>query len=158
MKKITYTLAIDFDGTIVEHKFPLIGNPTPYAFETLKALQNEGHKLILYTMRSHKSTSIKEAFFDTESGEMKIKKKEIDALNEAVAFCEEKGIKFYGINTNPSQIFWTSSPKTYADIFIDDAALGCPLISKGNERPFVDWLKVRELLKEEYDISPNYKD
>ena len=68
------TIAVDFDGTIVEHAFPEIGKEMLFAFETLKALQNKGHKLILWTFRDGKT------------------------LEEAVAFCKEKGIEFYAVN------------------------------------------------------------
>ena len=35
-------IAGDFDGTIVEHKYPKIGKEKPFAIATLKRLQNEG--------------------------------------------------------------------------------------------------------------------
>ena len=64
-------------------------------------------------------------------------------LSDAVDFLEKNGIKLYGINKNPDQKSWTKSPKAYADIYIDDAAFGCPLIRpKGFKRPCVDWEKV----------------
>ena len=70
-----------------------------------------------------------------------------DFLKNAVSWFEENEIPLYGIQTNPSQTTWTTSPKAYAEMYIDDAALGCPLIYPGNgERPYVDWVKVREIL------------
>jgi len=92
------TLAIDFDGTIVEHKFPKIGKPLPFAFETLKALQDAGHILILWSYRSGR------------------------LLKEAVDFCKDNGIEFYAVNKNyPEEVLDDSiSRKILADIYIDD--------------------------------------
>ena len=114
-------IAIDFDGTLVEHKYPEIGEDVPLAFETLKDLQNDGHELILWTMRCGVH------------------------LNRAVEYCKHKGIDFIGVNYNPSQKGWSDSPKAYAQIYIDDAALGCPLVD-ALPRRYVDWGEVRLLL------------
>lgn len=120
-----HVVAVDFDGTIVEHRYPLIGNPVPSAIETLVELEQDGWQLILWTMRSGKP------------------------LEEAVAYCAGQGVKFWGVNENPDQKAsgWSTSPKAYAPIYIDDAALGCPLIvPTTGDRPFVDWLAVRKHL------------
>jgi len=69
-------IAIDFDGTIVEHRYPAIGSVRPFAFEALKALQSKKHRLILWTYRSGKE------------------------LNEAVEFCRSYGLEFYAVNRN----------------------------------------------------------
>ena len=123
-------ICIDFDGTIVDHCFPEIGTEAPKAIYWLKRLQDQGAKLILFTMRSNTSVG----------GPM---------LSDAVSFLEDKGIKFYGINKNPDQDSWTKSPKAYADIYVDDAAFGCPLIRpKGFRRPCVDWETVGPALLE----------
>ena len=123
-------ICIDFDGTIVDHCFPEIGTEAPKAILWLKRLQDQGAKLILFTMRSDTSVG----------GPM---------LSDAVSFLEDKGIKFYGINKNPDQDSWTKSPKAYADIYVDDAAFGCPLIRpKGFRRPCVDWETVGPVLLE----------
>ena len=123
-------ICIDFDGTIVDHCFPEIGTEAPKAIYWLKRLQDQGAKLILFTMRSDTSVG----------GPM---------LSDAVSFLEDKGIKFYGINKNPDQDSWTKSPKAYADIYVDDAAFGCPLIRpKGFRRPCVDWETVGPALLE----------
>ncbi len=92
------TIAIDFDGTIVEHKYPKIGKPLPFVFQTLKALQEEGHLLILWTYRCG------------------------DLLNEAIEFCKKNGIEFYTINKSyPEETFDQNiSRKILADIYIDD--------------------------------------
>jgi len=95
-------VAIDFDGTIVDDAYPKIGKPKLFAFETLKRLQDDGHRLILWTYRC----GVK--------------------LDEAVMFCEERGITFYAVNKSfPEEEFDTNaSRKIYADIFIDDRNLG----------------------------------
>jgi len=111
-------IAVDFDGTIVEHKYPLIGAPVPNAITVLRAFNQLNDKVILWTMRSGKE------------------------LDDAVDYLDSKGIKLWGVNENPDQKSWTDSPKQYAQIYIDDAALGCPLIKKEGERPFVDWVKI----------------
>jgi len=114
-------ICIDFDGTIVDHRFPDIGPPVPKALEWMYKFQDAGAKLILFTMRSDGSSSG-------------------DALARAVHYLEENGISLYGVNHNPSQVHWTSSPKAYGQIYIDDAAFGCPLIHpEGFQRPCVDW-------------------
>ncbi|HSI70034.1 MAG TPA: hypothetical protein VK941_07365 [Gillisia sp.] len=96
------TIAVDFDGTIVENRYPGIGKPVLFAFETLKKLQQEGHHLILWTYRSGKE------------------------LEEAVYFCRSKGLDFYAINKSyPEEIYEESiSRKIQADVFIDDRNIG----------------------------------
>ncbi|MBN2693038.1 hydrolase [bacterium] len=95
-------IAVDFDGTIVEHAYPAIGREMIFAFDTLKELQKKGHLLILWTYRSG------------------------DYLKEAVEFCEKRGLKFYAINSSyPNEKFDGSiSRKIDADIFIDDRNIG----------------------------------
>lgn len=118
-------IAIDFDGTCVTHDYPRIGKDI-HAIPVLKKLVVNGHKLILNTMRSGKE------------------------LDEAVNWFKENNIELFGINENPTQKRWTDSTKVYAHMYIDDAALGCPLkldLSLSN-RPFVDWEVVSCLLKD----------
>jgi len=117
------TIAVDFDGTIVEHKFPEIGKEVPASTRTLKELQERGHRIILWTMRSGST------------------------LQEAIDWCAHRGLYFYSVNQNPNQNSWTQSPKAYAHIYIDDAALGCPLTHHKGQRPYVDWLLVRKHLR-----------
>lgn len=116
------TIAVDFDGTIVEHVFPAIGKPVPGAFAWMKRWQKAGARLILWTMRS-----------DGQSAG--------NVLSQAVQFCRDHGVEFFAVNMNPEQAAWTTSPKAYAQVYIDDAAHGCPLrpprITGG--RPSVDW-------------------
>lgn len=118
-------IAIDFDGTCVTHEYPKIGRFIG-AQRVLSRIVKEGGLLILWTMRSGKE------------------------LAEAVNWFTENGIPLYGIQKNPCQHNWTSSPKVYAKIYIDDAALGCPLKNGlKDERPFVDWDAVEHLLFDE---------
>lgn len=116
------TVAVDFDGTIAEHIFPEIGKPVPGAFAWMKRWQKAGARLILWTMRSD----------GQEAG---------DVLTQAVEFCRANGVEFFGVNTNPEQDSWTSSPKAYAQVYVDDAAMGCPLLEskQAGGRPMVDW-------------------
>lgn len=96
-------IAVDFDGTIVEHKYPEIGRELPFAIETLKKLQQERHRLILWSVRE---------------GEL---------LQEAVDFCRERGLEFYAVNSNYAEETLESnhySRKLKADLFIDDRNLG----------------------------------
>jgi len=120
-------IAIDFDGTCVSHKFPKIGHDIG-AVPILKELISNGHQLILFTMRS-----------DRPNGNF---------LTDAVNWFKENDIELYGIQYNPTQSLWTTSNKCEANLYIDDAALGCPLIYNERERPYVDWYKVREILIE----------
>lgn len=102
MKFDSLIIAVDFDGTIVEDKYPGIGKPIIFAFDTLKMLQDKGHRLILWTYRRGRS------------------------LEEAVEFCKKNGIVFYAVNASfPEEEFDGSySRKIHADIFIDDRNFG----------------------------------
>jgi len=99
----TLKIAVDFDGTIVEHKYPEIGKEILFAFDTLKALQKQRHQLILWTYRSGRE------------------------LDEAVEFCRKNGVEFYAVNKSyPEEEFdeYTTSRKIEADLFIDDRNVG----------------------------------
>lgn len=125
-------VAIDFDGTIVDHRFPEIGGEVPGAFAAMKEFQKAGAQLILWTMRSDmRSTGV------SDEGH----KADRDYLGEAVEFCRERGVEFWGVNQSPGQESWSTSPKQYAHIYIDDAALGCPLREnpRMGGKSFVDW-------------------
>lgn len=119
-------IAIDFDGTCVTHEFPKIGKDIGAA-PILKALTDNGHKLILYTMRDD---SYKK-FNDFEG----------NTLQDAIEWFRSHEIPLYGVNKNESQDRWTHSPKVYAHLYIDDAALGVPLMYN-EDRPYVDWKRV----------------
>jgi hypothetical protein len=140
------TISIDFDGTCVSHEFPLVGKDIG-AEPVLRELVENGHKLILFTMRSDKK--------DFHSDNHFIHSKSCQYLTEAVNWFKERNISLYGINTNPTQLTWTTSPKAFSELYIDDAGLGIPLIygdfdGNGNgkfyDRPHVDWKEVRKLL------------
>ena len=97
------TIAVDFDGTVVEHAYPAIGQEMLFAFATLKRLQERGHKLILWSIREGK------------------------ALQEAVDYCKANGVEFYAVNANfPGEVLepGVSARKVNADIFIDDRNVG----------------------------------
>lgn len=135
-------IAVDFDGTCVTHEFPEVGKDIG-AVPVLKELVKKGHKIILYTMRSHPDENNQAR---TLSGGIISN----DVLQDAIDWFKENEIPLWGINENPKQKEWTSSPKVYANIYIDDAALGTPLIyAKEGElyRPYVDWNRMRTLLK-----------
>jgi len=124
-------IAVDFDGTIVEHRFPEIGRIRPFAFETMKALQSKNHRLILWTHRSGRQ------------------------LTDAVEFCRLNGIEFYAVNKNYPEEKWceNDSRKIVADIYIDDRNLGglpswgeiyqviCPEEDPTNEKTNKLWWK-----------------
>ena len=96
------TIAIDFDGTIVEHQYPRIGKEMLFAFATIKELQKKGHKLILHTYRT---------------GAL---------LDEAVEYCKQNGVEFYAVNKNypDEELNADTRRKLNADIFIDDRNVG----------------------------------
>ena len=114
-------IAVDFDGTCVTHEYPNVGKNIG-AEIVLKALTDEGHDLILYTMRDHPA----------DSGVQ-------DPLQEAIDWFSQNDIPLFGVNENPTQKNWTTSPKPYANLYIDDAALGMLTIMLSGGRPFVDW-------------------
>ena len=67
-------------------------------------------------------------------------------LDDAVKWFNDNGIELYGINVNPTQRDWTTSPKAYAHLYIDDAAIGVPLNYVDNGRPYVEWAQLRRML------------
>ncbi len=95
-------IAVDFDGTIVEHEYPKIGKEKLFAFQTLKQLKAQGHTLLLWTYRAGKS------------------------LDEAVEYCKKNGIEFDAINASyPGELLdENTSRKVNADLFIDDRNIG----------------------------------
>lgn len=118
-------IAVDFDGTVVTHAYPYVGEDAG-AVPVLRELVDNGCKLILYTMRSDK------------------------LLEAAVAWFRDRQLPLYAVNANPEQAHWTASPKVHADLYIDDAALGCPVrFIDGIRHPVADWERIRELLVRE---------
>lgn len=95
-------IAVDFDGTIVEHEYPEIGKEKLFAFLTLRELNKKGARLVLWTFRTGKE------------------------LEDAVEYCRKNGVEFYAINKNyPEEIYnETVSRKIDADIYIDDKNIG----------------------------------
>lgn len=116
-------IAVDFDGTCVTHEYPQIGKDIG-AVPFLTKLVERGDQLILWTMRSGKE------------------------LDMAINCFTENNLPLYGIQTNPTQHSWTESPKAYAQTYIDDASLGCPLTYNPDysDRPYVDWIMVGDIL------------
>jgi len=128
-------IGIDFDGTCVTHEYPEIGREIG-AVSVLKELTDKGHQLILFTMRSDRKVKTNFGNYDEFF------------LKDAVDWFQKNDIPLYGIQKDPDQNSWTDSPKAYANIYIDDAALGCPLVypENNNERPYADWIAIRKLL------------
>jgi hypothetical protein len=129
-------ICIDFDGTCVRHAFPQVGEDIGAA-PVLRRLENEGHGLILFTMRSNSQTHG-------------------NVLDDAVSWFDDKGISLKGVQENPTQNFSTS-PKAYGQLYIDDSALGVPLIYPDYGKPYVDWQRVEEHL-EEHGLLPSGRD
>ncbi len=119
-------ICVDFDGTCVTNEYPEIGKDVPNCVEVLKKLNEKKVNIILLTQRDGKK------------------------LTDAVEWFKKNDIKLYGINDNPSQSSWSKSRKVYADLYIDDRNLGCPLtLHKSlSDKVFVDWKKVEKMLKE----------
>jgi hypothetical protein len=123
MKKIEpRTVLIDFDGTICTHEWPALGVEVPDAFPILRRLFDAGHTMILFTNRSGKE------------------------LDDAIAFCGERGIEFHEVNQNSS--FETGSRKIYGHAVIDDHNVYVPLIYNPaiHAKPFVNWQRIKEWL------------
>lgn len=118
-------IAVDFDGTCVKHAYPKIGEDIG-AVPVLKKLVSDGHQIVLNTMRSG------------------------NLLDEAVGWFTTNDIPLTGVNHYPGQETWTQSSKTFAQVYIDDAALGCPTVSDG-KNIFVDWRTVARAFGYKYD-------
>lgn len=131
--------AIDFDGTCVTHEFPKVGQEIG-ASSVLKRIVEEGGKLVLWTMRSD--------YRMTDKARNGKKMTSMNPLADAVKWFQVHDIPLFAVNSNPEQGAWTSSPKAYAHTYIDDAALGAPLMSvpSMSERPFIDWKRVAAML------------
>lgn len=123
------TIAVDFDGTIVEHRYPHIGKEIPFAISTLKKLQAEHHLLILWSVREGR------------------------LLEEAVSFCRERGLEFYAVNANHPEEEAdnnATSPcrKLRADLFIDDRNVG----------GLPDWGAIYEMINRKINSSHYYQE
>lgn len=122
-KRPDLIIPVDFDGTIVHHRFPEIGPPVPGAIETLIELIEVGHRVILWTCRSNYH------------------------LLEAVQYLLDRGVKLHGFNSNRLRDEYPGSPKVFGHVYIDDAALGCPTKFDDQGRRYVDWPTVARLLR-----------
>lgn len=121
------TIAVDFDGTIVEHRYPQIGEERPFAIETLKQLIQDRHKLILWSVR------------------------EGTLLDEAVAWCKERGVEFYAVNRDypeEEKSHKSYSRKLKVDLFIDDRNLG----------GVPDWGTIYRMINEKLTYEDLYQD
>ena len=112
-----FQIAIDFDGTIMEHTYPVVGNPVPGAIEAIRTFQDLGAECFLWTVRSGSE------------------------LEEAVQFCHRYGITFTGVNFNPTSQQWVkTAQKIHANVYIDDRAFGCPMAyDPFSKLHHVDW-------------------
>jgi len=137
-------IAVDFDGTCVTHAYPEIGKDIG-AVPILKRIVERGHKLILLTMRSHPKNG-QDSPNLKQQGLTPIPKTR-DTLNEAIEWFRNNGVELYAVNENPSQYGWTNSKKVYANLYIDDAALGVPLKFDETGRGYVDWETVERVLE-----------
>ena len=134
-------IAIDFDGTCVTHAFPKVGRDIGAEF-VLRRLKKEGHKLFLFTMRADrkdKNPTQDSTILDVTGM----------FLQDALDWFKEKEVDLDGIQTDPAQKNWTVSPKCYAELYIDDAGLGFPLIYNKDfsPRPYADWVAIEKWLE-----------
>lgn len=126
-------IAIDFDGTLVNHAYPKIGEEVPHALSSCKRWQMVyGAQLILWTCRAGSE------------------------LQEAVDFCAEQNLLFWGVNENPDQHTWMREvgPKIFAHVYIDDTSLGVPLTHMPDavpgDRLVVDWNQLNRRMAPEF--------
>ena len=139
MTRNGYYIVLDFDGTVVKHRYPAVGEDIG-AVPVLRKLVQNGHDLLLSTMRSRNSEGV-------------------DTLQPALDWFASNDIPLFGVNENPDQKEWTSSPKVYGNIYIDDGALGAPLKVDETGIPYIDWsltsihLYLRGLLTQEDIIN-----
>lgn len=137
MKKIeSKIIAVDFDDTVVKQpigsKYPDVGPTIPEAVTVLKKLVDAGHRIIVWTVRDESQ----------------------DGILKAVLWYHQNNIPLYGINARPFEeseqdsknMRNSKSPKVRANLYIDDAAAGCPLIQEEGWRPFVDWKEIEKFL------------
>lgn len=116
-----FTVAVDFDGTVVTFAYPKVGQSVG-AEPVLRRLLDEGARLVLLTMRDG------------------------DDLRAAVRWFTDRRIPLWGVNHNPEQHRWTGSSKVHANLYIDDSNLGVPLRRGLSDRPYVDWEAVETLI------------
>jgi hypothetical protein len=124
-EKKPITIAVDFDGTVVSYAYPDVGQDIG-SQKVLKSLIEKGHKLILNTMRSGQQ------------------------LEDAVKWFKENDIELFGVQEHPTQHTWTESRKCYANLYVDDSAVGIALKTDVSisPKPFVDWDKLETTFEE----------
>ena len=96
------TIAVDFDGTLCFSNWPELGEPNRPLIEYLRLQKRSGNKLILWTCRAG------------------------EALDKAVAWCQEQGLDFDAVNDNLPEIieqYGSNSRKITWDYYIDDRAV-----------------------------------
>jgi len=123
---------VDFDGTIVDGKYPEIGEELPGAIDILKLLKSKGHKVFLYTMRGHP-------------------KEGRDLLQEAIDWLEDRGLALDGVNRSPAR--FSTSIKQYAHVYLDDCQFNAPTrMWKGKEvydwKQIADWLLEKDIIND----------
>ena len=130
------TIAVDFDGTLVEHRYPEIGREFPFAFSTLRKFRQDGNKLILWTVREGR------------------------LLDEAIAYCRERGVEFDAVNgcyPDSSLVAELDSRKLKASVFIDDRNLGGLPCIEG--RPGVpDWSAIYRIVSTGETLEQYYRE
>lgn len=122
-------IGVDFDGTCVTNKFPSCGKNIG-AGPVLRLFQSKGLQLMLWTMRGNNRKDWLGREYDNS------------LLSDALLWSSKENIKWSGINSSPANQDWTDSNKQFADLYIDDMALGCPLKHYKGSPPFVDWKEV----------------
>ena len=96
------SVAVDFDGTLCEDKYPEIGKPREDIISLVKWLKNRSCKIILWTCRCN------------------------DKLQQAIEWCKNHGIEFDAVNENLKEHiekYNNNTRKVYADYYIDDRAV-----------------------------------
>lgn len=112
-------ICVDFDGTVVDHRFPEIGPEAPGATFWLLTWIAHGAGIVLWTCRAG------------------------EHLDQAVAWLEARKVELAGVNQNPEQLAWSCSPKAYGSVYVDDRGFGMPMHQpEGFARPCVDWAQV----------------
>jgi hypothetical protein len=117
--KSVYSIGLDFDGTCVEHKYPIVGQNAPHVVEALQYFNFTGRKLYLFTVRGS------------------------NHISPAINWFSNNSVRLTGIQEIPEQKTWNDSPKPAVDMFIDDRSFGAPLIKPvGFMTPVIDWLVI----------------
>ena len=132
-------ILVDFDGCLVTHEFPRIGERVPFARKVLRELVEAGHKIILWTCRSNSLNG-----------------QPTTHLDDAVRLVrDEWGIPLHAVNANGPGDEFSGHPKAYGDVYIDDKGLGTPTLRHRNTGvPFVNWYEVRRLLAGDRILPP----